>query len=116
MSYTALVVLALVSAGILDLFILRTRLLLRRAFWTAYAIVISFQLITNSWLTGPWRLGGIRNGMPIVNYDESAITGLRIAHAPVEDLGFGFALILTTLSFWVFWGRRGVERERYLRP
>ena len=36
----------------------------------------------------------------------------RIAWAPVEDLLFGFALVLQTLAWWVFWGRRGVQRER----
>ena len=33
----------------------------------------------------------------------------RIAYAPVEDLLFGFALVLATLAWWVFWGRRGVQ-------
>jgi hypothetical protein len=27
----------------------------------------------------------------------------------VEDLLFGFALVLQTLAWWVFWGRRGVD-------
>ena len=34
----------------------------------------------------------------------------RIAYAPVEDLLFGFSLILLSLSLWVFWGRRGLDR------
>jgi len=112
MTYTALVVIGLVVAATFDLLILQTRLLLRKGFWTAYAIVVFFQLITNSWLTGPWQIDPLRAGVPVVNYDDAAITGVRIAHAPVEDLGFGFSLILLTLSFWVFWGRRGIQRER----
>ena len=35
----------------------------------------------------------------------------RIAYAPVEDLLFGFALVLLTLCCWVAWGRRGLQRE-----
>jgi lycopene cyclase domain-containing protein len=35
-----------------------------------------------------------------VRYDPDAIVGLRIAYAPVEDLLFGFALVLLTLSIW----------------
>jgi hypothetical protein len=31
-------------------------------------------------------------------------------YAPVEDLVFGFALVLLTLDLWVWWGRRGVQR------
>jgi lycopene cyclase domain-containing protein len=109
MSYTQLVLLAMAAAISLDLFGLRTRLLLRKGFWAAYAIVVFFQLITNAWLTSSWMVGSFRLGAPIVNYDEEMIIGLRIAYAPVEDLGFGFALVVMTLSMWIYWGRRGLE-------
>lgn len=108
MSYTALAGLALVLSVALDLLVLRTRLLRRRAFWTAYAIVLGFQLLTNGWLTG----------RGIVRYSADAVVGGaravafgdgRVLYAPVEDIGFGFALVLQTLAWWVFWGRRGVD-------
>lgn len=95
-TYTAASAGAVGAAVVLDLGVLRTRLLGRRAFWTAYAIVVGFQLLTN----------GVLTGRRIVVYDESLITGRRIAYAPVEDLGFGFALVTTTLSIWVRLGRR----------
>jgi hypothetical protein len=38
-------------------------------------------------------------------YRSGAIIGLRIAAAPVEDLLFGFALILSVLTLWVRLGR-----------
>ena len=100
MSYTQLAILAVALAAILDLFIVRTRLLTRRAFWTSYAIILPFQILTNWWLTS-------RN---IVIYDKHRILGPRLASAPVEDIAFGFALILGVLSLWVFWGRRGARR------
>ncbi|MEP6760585.1 MAG: lycopene cyclase domain-containing protein [Sporichthyaceae bacterium] len=96
MSYTALALLAAAAAVVLDLVVLRTRLLSRRTFWTAYAIVVVFQLVTNGWLTG----------RDIVSYDEDAIVGARLAYAPVEDLLFGFSLVVQTLSWWVWWGAR----------
>lgn len=96
MSYTLAAVLGVVATAVLDLAVLRTRLLTRKVFWTAYAIVVFFQLVTN----------GILTGRDIVTYDEGAILGLRIVYAPVEDLLFGFALVVQTLSWWVFWGRR----------
>ncbi|HVU71720.1 MAG TPA: lycopene cyclase domain-containing protein [Mycobacteriales bacterium] len=96
MSYTALAVVGVVVAAALDLLVLRTRLLTRKVFWVAYAIVLLFQLITN----------GVLTGFHIVRYDPGAITGHRIAYAPVEDLLFGFSLVLQTLAWWVFWGRR----------
>ncbi len=99
MSYTGLAVLGVVVTVVLDLAVLRTWLLLRRAFWTAYAIVLGFQLLTNGWLTG----------RGIVRYDPAAILGLRVAFAPVEDLLFGFALVVQSMAWWVWWGRRGVQ-------
>ncbi len=104
MSYTAAAAVAVVAAVILDLLVLRTRLLTTRWWWTAYAIVLFFQLLTNGWLTG--RL--------IVTYDPEAILGDggvpflgdgRIAWAPVEDLGFGLALVLATVALWVWQDR-----------
>jgi len=96
MTYTQAALLGVLGTVVLDLFVLRTRLLTRKVFWTAYAIVIFFQLVTN----------GILTGRGIVTYDEDAITGVRIVFAPVEDLLFGFALVVQTLSWWVWWGRR----------
>jgi lycopene cyclase domain-containing protein len=98
-TYTALAVLGVVLSALLDLVVLRTRLLTRKAYWTSYGIVVVFQLLTNGWLTG----------RGIVRYDEGAIVGVRLIHAPVEDLLFGFALVLQTLAWWVWWGRRGVQ-------
>ena len=99
-SYTQLAIAAVVSAVIFDLLIAKTHLLARKLFWTSYAIVISFQLLTNWWLTS-------RN---IVMYDPAVITGVRIASAPIEDLLFGFALVLGVLSNWIRLG--ALEKPR----
>lgn len=99
MTYTLAAVLGVAGAAALDLAVLRTRLLTRKVFWVAYAIVVGFQLVVN----------GILTGRDIVRYDPAAIIGLRVAFAPVEDLMFGFAMVLLTLSIWVWLGRRGVQ-------
>ena len=62
----------------------------------AYPIVFVFQLLSN----------GILTGRGVVVYDPGKILGLRIAYAPVEDLLFGFALVLITLSLWIAVPRR----------
>jgi lycopene cyclase domain-containing protein len=95
-TYTAAALLGVAGAVIVDLFVLRTRLLRRRVFWATYPIIVFFQLISN----------GILTGRGIVRYDPDAILGLRLVHAPVEDLLFGFALVLLTLSLWTWWGSR----------
>lgn len=88
--------LGVLAAAAVDQLVLRTNLLRRKAFWTAYAIILVFQLIVN----------GVLTVVPIVRYDSDAISGPRIAYAPVEDVLFGFALVVLTLSNWVWLGRR----------
>lgn len=114
MTYTQIAVVAAVAAVALDL-LLRTRLVTRKVFWVSYAIIVFFQLLSN----------GVLTGSGTVHYDgvfilgESSPEGVRppflgqgrIAYAPVEDLLFGFAMILWSQVFWIFWGRRGVQRE-----
>ena len=96
MSYTQIAIDAVILAGLLDLFALRTKLLTRKVFWTSYAIILGFQLLTNWWLTS-------RN---IVMYNSHDIIGKRLASAPIEDLLFGFSLILSVQSLWVYFGRK----------
>jgi len=117
MSYTALTVVAVLAAVALDRWGARTRLTSSGDWWTAYGIIVFFQLLTNGWLTG----------RGIVRYDPGAILGSekvpfvgdgRLAYAPVEDLAFGFALVLTTCVAWVWLGKRIAERagERVSEP
>jgi lycopene cyclase domain-containing protein len=109
-SYTIVAVAAVVAAVVLDRYAARTRLTGTVGWWTAYGIIVVFQLLTNGWLTG----------RGIVRYDPTAIIGSghiafigdgRLAYAPVEDLGFGFALVLTTCVAWVWLGRRTGEEQ-----
>ena len=120
MTYTQLAVTGVVIAVLLDLFIFRTRLVTRKAFWVSYAIIFFFQLITN----------GMFTGFGIVKYDGNAIVGStspeqgsppfigdgRISFAPFEDLLFGFSLILLSLSLWVLFGRWGINRTPTAGP
>jgi lycopene cyclase domain-containing protein len=96
MTYTVAALVGLAVAVLLDVAVLRTRLLRQRVFWLTYPIVLVFQLVFN----------GVLTGRGVVRYDPATILGVRLAHAPIEDLVFGFALVLTTLSLWVWWERR----------
>ena len=120
MTYTQLAVVAVIIVVLADLFVFRTRLVTRKAFWVSYAIIVFFQLITN----------GMFTGFGIVQYDGDAIVGStspptgpppfigdgRIAFAPFEDLLFGFALILLSLSLWVLFGWWGIARTPTAGP
>lgn len=101
MTYTVAAGVGLLVAVATDVAVLRTRLLRRRVFWVTYAIVLAFQLLFNGLLTG-WG---------VVRYSRDTILGLRLISAPVEDLAFGFALVLLTLAGWVY-----VERRAAVTP
>ena len=102
MSYSALAVTAVVAVLVLDLAVLRTRMVTRKVFWAAYAIILVFQLLMN----------GVLTGLDVVVYDPPAIWGPRIAYAPVEDLLFGFALVTLTLATWAAVNRRANTARR----
>ena len=102
MSYSALAVGAVVLVLGVDLAVYRTRMVTRRVFWVAYAIVLVFQLLMN----------GVLTGLDVVTYDPDAIWGPRIAYAPVEDLLFGFALVTLTLASWAAVNRRANTARR----
>ena len=105
MTYTAVAAIAVLATIVLDRWVARTRLTSTRDWWMAYAIIICFQLLTNGWLTG----------RGIVRYAPDAIIGSdrvrfigdgRLVYAPVEDLAFGFALVLASCVAWAWLGRR----------
>lgn len=120
MTYTQLAIASVLVAVAADIWVLRTRMVTRKVFWTSYAIVVFFQLVSN----------GMFTGFGIVKYDGDAIIGQtspasgpppflgdgRIAFAPVEDLLFGFSLILLSISGWIWLGRRGVQRTPMSGP
>ena len=75
MTYTQLCLVAVPFAVLVDIVLLRTRLLSRKVFWVAYAIVLFFQLLTNGWLTG----------RRIVRYDGNAEFRCLPPHPAVDD-------------------------------
>ena len=115
MTYTQLAIIGALVVIALDLYVFKTCLLKRKVFWASYSIVIFFQLITN----------GILTGFGIVEYDGAAIIGSstpedspptfigdgRLVFAPIEDLLFGFCLVVLTLIIWIWLGKKGVQRE-----
>ena len=88
--YTVAAAAGIVLAVLLELLVLRTGLFRDPRYWITLAIVAAFQLLVNGVLTCP----------SIVSYNPTEILGPRIACAPIEDLGFGFAMVTTTIALW----------------
>jgi lycopene cyclase domain-containing protein len=88
--YTLASACGVVLTVLLELLVLRTGLFRDPRYWIALGIVAAFQLLVNGVLTCP----------PIVSYAPDQILGPRIACAPIEDLGFGFAMVTTTIALW----------------
>lgn len=96
MIYSDIALDAVLIAVIFDLFILRSQMVTRGLFWLSYGLILPFQLLTNWWLTSKL----------IVMYTPASIIGRRLAGAPIEDLLFGFSMIVLTLSLWDYFSNR----------
>lgn len=68
----------------LDLLILKTRVVTTRPFWVVLAIMLVFTAVFDQLLTG----------LPIVLYDFTKTLGLRLWHAPIEDLSYTIAAVI----------------------
>lgn len=98
--YTLLTAVAVVAVVLLELVWFRTGIFTTVQYWLAMAIVFAFQVPVDGWLT--------KLSDPIVVYDESQMLGLRAPwDIPVEDFGFGFAMVTFTILLW----RRRLDRR-----
>lgn len=119
--YTLLAIVAAATVTALEVFWFRTGLLRRPAYLLTMAVVLSFQVLVDGWLT--------KSSAPIVLYAEDQASGIRFPwDIPVEDFLFGYALLTLILLLWVRAGeddedddepvaaRAGDEREREAAP
>ena len=98
--YTVLTVLAVVGTVLLEVGWLRTGIFRSGQYWSAMGIVAFFQMLVDGWLT--------KLSDPIVLYNPAQFAGVRFPwDIPVEDFGFGFAMVTLTLLTW-----RALGRER----
>jgi lycopene cyclase domain-containing protein len=92
-NYTIAAVCAPVLVVLLEVTVLRTGILRRGRLWLTIAIMLGFQILVDGWLT--------KLTAPVVHYQGQVISGLRWPwDIPVEDYGFGLAMILLSLVLW----------------
>ena len=102
--YTVLTLAAIPAVAAMELLWLRTGLFRRGQYWLAIAIVFFFQVWVDGWLT--------KLSDPIVSYHPEQFSRIRFPwDIPIEDFGFGFALITAGVILWEVLGRRESRAE-----
>ncbi len=96
--YPVMTVVAVVLVAFVELVWLRTGVFRTLQYWVSIAIVWAFQVAVDGWLT--------KLSAPVVLYNPAEQSGLRFPwDIPVEDFGFGWAMVTLTIVVWARLGR-----------
>jgi len=94
--YTLLTAVAIIAVVLLELLFLHTGVFKTLQYWVSMIIVFAFQIPVDGWLT--------KLSNPIVIYNPDEMLGLRAPwDIPVEDFGFGFAMVTLAILLWRRW-------------
>ena len=98
--YTVLTACAVVAVVVAELVYFKSGIFTTAQYWWSIVIVFAFQIPVDGWLT--------KLSDPIVIYDPEEMLGWRTPwDIPVEDFGFGFAMVTLAILLW----RRWVDRK-----
>ena len=96
--YPLVTVIAIVLVVLAEVAWFRTGIFRSVQYWLSIAIVWVFQVLIDGWLT--------KLSAPIVIYNPAQQSGLRFPwDIPVEDFGFGWAMVTLTILVWTRLGR-----------
>ena len=102
--YTVLTGVAVVGVVLLELCWFRTGIFGSLQYWVSMIIVFAFQIPVDGWLT--------KLSDPIVIYNPEQMLGIRAPwDIPIEDFGFGFAMVTLAILLWRRWLTRHPQRE-----
>ena len=102
--YTVLTGVAVVGVVLLELCWFRTGIFGSGQYWISMIIVFAFQIPVDGWLT--------KLSNPIVIYNPDQMLGIRAPwDIPIEDFGFGFAMVTLAILLWRRWLTRHPQRE-----
>jgi lycopene cyclase domain-containing protein len=107
--YTVLTGVAVVGVVLLELLWLRTGIFRTLQYWISIVIVFAFQIPVDGWLT--------KLSDPIVIYNPDEMLGVRVPwDIPIEDFGFGFAMVTLAILLWRRWLDRRPLPTKENRP
>ncbi len=96
--YPLLTAVAVVAVVVVELAWFRTGIFRTAQYWITIGITWAFQILVDGWLT--------KLSAPIVIYNPAQQSGLRFPwDIPVEDFGFGWAMVTLTILVWTRLGR-----------
>lgn len=99
LEYTMGTLIAMLVVVLIELLWARTGIFRTGQYWLALGIMFAFQVLVDGWLT--------KLSDPIVSYHPEQFSQVRFPwDIPIEDFGFGFALITASLIVWEVLGRR----------
>jgi lycopene cyclase domain-containing protein len=94
--YTLLTLVAVVAVVAAELIYFKSGIFATGQYWWTMLIIFSFQIPVDGWLT--------KLSAPIVIYNPDEILGLRAPwDIPIEDFGFGFAMVTLAILLWRRW-------------
>ena len=102
--YTVLTAIAIVAVVVVELVYFKTGIFATAQYWWSIAIIFAFQIAVDGWLT--------KLSAPIVIYSPDEFLGLRAPwDIPIEDFGFGFAMVTLAILLWRRWLDRRLSSQ-----
>jgi lycopene cyclase domain-containing protein len=102
--YTILTACAVVAVVLAELVYFKSGIFSTAQYWWSIAIIFAFQIPVDGWLT--------KLSNPIVIYNSDEFLGLRMPwDIPIEDFGFGFAMVTLAILLWRRWLDRRTSTE-----
>ena len=102
--YTVITCFAVVAVVAAELLYFKSGIFTTAQYWWTMVIIFAFQIPVDGWLT--------KLSAPIVIYNPNEILGLRTPwDIPIEDFGFGFAMVTLAILLWQRWLARRKPTE-----
>jgi len=106
--YTVITCFAVVAVVAAELLYFKSGIFTTAQYWWTMLIIFAFQIPVDAWRT--------KLSAPIVIYNPNEILGLRTPwDIPIEDFGFGFAMVTLAILLWRRWLARRKSTEEIAR-
>lgn len=95
-----------ISLSLILLILLFYKINILEKLFVIYGILLLPFFIVNGILTGT----GLEQ--PVVSYNSSEIIGIRLLTIPIEDVFYGFELVLLNLSLFIYFQKEGADTSK----